>query len=78
MSCDYKYNGKEYENSFGCSFPTISMPEEYNFSYNYEIVFIKDTQEHGNDFSSKDIGSRLLFFCKDTAKWFIKKIVRNW
>jgi hypothetical protein len=72
MSSDYKYNGQEYDNSFGCSFPTINASVEYNSSDDYDIVFIKDVEDEKN-VSSRDIGIRLMSFCEKTAKWFIKK-----
>ena len=72
MSSDYKYNGQEYDNSFGCSFPTINTSVEYNSSDDYDIVFIKDTKDD-TDIAPKDISIRLMSFCEKTAKWFIKK-----
>ncbi len=69
MSSDYKYNGQEYDNSFGCSFPIINTTEElYSLDDFDNIIVIEDY----SDISVKDIIIRTMQCCKEN-RWCIKE-----
>jgi hypothetical protein len=53
MVSDYVYNGKEYDNSFGCSFPVIDIPEVYVCPSDNEFIFVSGISEVETACSSK-------------------------
>jgi hypothetical protein len=62
-SSDYKYNGLEYQNSFGCAFHVLDVFHECADDV---IVVVKDNEEPKTNKLKN--GSKSI--CKEAVKWF--------